>query len=159
MANQAEISTWRPVGGADFDTAGPIDSGLAVETPRTPDPAWETCLDALLSARSFVAEGQGDWDCPPNLAAIDAALAWAIALRKNHPGTPPTLISPEAAGGIVLDCETIDRDGAEILVQLTFRNNGFAEWTTYRDRKVVEMFEVPFRPPHAERTDSLPEMR
>lgn len=147
MSTELRNSNWRSEGAARLGDAFPLEIGIATETMEFPDPCWGTCIDALLAARSFVAEGKGDWDCPPSIDAIDAALTWMSELRKNHPGTPPTLVGPEPAGGIVLDCETIDRRGKEVLVQLTFRNNGYAEWTNYYDRKVVEMFEIPFRLP------------
>ena len=112
---------------------------IATEAQQKESPAWEECIDALLKIwadPSTLGEG---FDSQPKRSAIEAAVAWIAVLRKRFPGDPPTCITPEPDGGIIVERRVQLADGHDCLCELTFYNNGTAERTDYFDGRILDL--------------------
>lgn len=118
-------------------------SGIATESQPQESPEWPKSIDALLA---LLYDSTSLSEPLPNRAAISAALAWLSALRKQFPGEPPTCITTEPSGGIIFERRELEKDGHEYLAEYTFCNDGTAEYTLYRDRRVELMLPIPHRP-------------
>jgi hypothetical protein len=133
----------------DSGTVGPgIGQVRGIETESEVDPKWEECQDALLDV---LCTDSDYWEeqmvTPPNRRAIGAAIQWLRFLRASYPVAPPTLITAEPAGGIVVELTSRRSTGQEMVVEFTFYNNGHAENTVFIDRRVKQMVDIPFAPP------------
>jgi hypothetical protein len=118
---------------------------IATESQQTADPAWGHCIDALLQVLS--APFNDGSVVPPTRDAITAALRWIVYLKSKFPTAPPTLITPEPNGGIIVARRDRTRDGADFLSELTFYNNLTAESTLYHNGRILEMSALPIQPP------------
>lgn len=118
-------------------------SGIATESQPVENPAWERCIDALLDVWSHPDRGI---DPVPSRSAIEAAIAWLVFLRKRFPSVPPTRITPEPGGGIIVERRQTYADGRDAACELTFYNDGRAERTDYVNGRVRYMGSIPASP-------------
>jgi len=139
------IASWPESGPLATDRSESAQS-IATESVIGPNPEWDSCINALLDLwRSPEAHADGV-AAPPSRNAIDAAIQWIRGLRESFPTAPPTLITCEPAGGIIMERRTRTREGDELIVEFTFYNNGTAESTSFQNGRVVLMQDLPFRP-------------
>jgi hypothetical protein len=118
---------------------------IATELQPVEDPAWGNCIDALLELLSHPDEIAGG--VSPTRISVDAALHWLCYLRSHHPTAPPTYITREPQGGIIIERRSHrSSDGAELIVEITIYNNETAELTIYLNGRVEEMQQVEFAP-------------
>lgn len=135
------IATWDEF---EIDSKSrPLNESIATEPAREVNPAWESCINALVDAWYLVDDGIV---VPPNRAAISAACQWLIYLRSLYPSSPPSLIVREPNGGIIIQQRNRSIDGHEHLFELTLYNDGKAEVTQYIDGRIVTMRFVPTIP-------------
>ncbi len=127
------------------DVVGPFlpQDGIATETQPRESPEWNICIDELLKVRTN-ASALGE--VPPNPTAIDAGLRWLIYLQKQCPAAPPTCIIAEPGGGLIIDRRVVLEDGQESICELTFYNNGRAEFTVYLNGRVEDLEDIPLDP-------------
>ena len=102
---------------------------------------WDDCERALRNIPSMQDELG---DSIPNAAAI--ATAWKVLshLRRTSTIYPPSLITTEPGGGLVIERRFDDEQaGGEWVLQFTIYNAkpDKVEFTRYRNTKVVEMTE------------------
>lgn len=116
---------------------------IATESQQQESLAWEVCVDALLKIWT---DSSSLGDPKPNRSAIEAAIAWVAFLRKRFPSAPPTCITPEPNGGIIVERREVWPNGQVWLSELTFYNDGNAERTDYVDGRVMQMSMLPLRP-------------
>ncbi|MEX0794147.1 MAG: hypothetical protein WD045_13510 [Pirellulaceae bacterium] len=139
-------STWDDVDNMSHWPLLDRDS-IATESQQEEFPAWQKSIDALLriwEEASSVGEG---YDEAPAQNAIEAAIRWTAWLRKRFPSDPPTCIVPEPSGGIIVERRTKSVAGHDFIFELTFYNNGEAEWTEFIDGRVRRMEPMPSCPP------------
>lgn len=122
-----------------------LGSQIATEPRVAPDPAWEKCIDALLGVREQPPDD--GLIVPPNRAAIDAALRWITYWRVVSPHEPPSLITAEPGGGILIEWSDSKVPAQGRTRELTCYNSGLAEFTAYDRGRVVAMFPVSYHPP------------
>jgi hypothetical protein len=86
---------------------------------------------------------------PPNSAAIRASLEWAVFLKSTFPVAPPTLVTIEPNGGIIISRRERAEDGSDVMTEFTFYNNSTAENTYYRNGRILHMDAMPIHPPQS----------
>ena len=121
-------------------------SSIATTTAHQPAPQWEHCLDAMIDERRRAARMTSRDKDAPSLEAIDAAMQWLVWLKQDFPHAPPTSVSPEPGGGLIIERRARQSDGHEFISELTLYNDGQAEMTYFMDGKVLEIIDVPFDP-------------
>lgn len=128
------IATWEE-GVAAQDWQSERYDSIATEPQSMRDPAWEKCIVALSSALSM--RDDDGLTMAPNRSAIEFAIGWVEYLRSKFPEKPPTLITPEPTGGVII--ERYDRliDGTEELSQWTIYNDRTSETAFYRNGRIV----------------------
>jgi hypothetical protein len=119
---------------------------IATEAQQEESPVWEECIDALLKIWADPSTLGDGCDPQPNRRVIEAAIAWIAVFRKRFPGDPPTRITPEPDGGIIVERRVQLSGGHDCLCELTFYNDGTAERTDYFDGRILRMNSVPTRP-------------
>jgi hypothetical protein len=139
--SQNSIASWpsTPLGAGIARDSG--HTSIATTTENRPSPQWHDCLNAVLDAWCQLSQETDHKLDGPSRETLEAAMQWLISIRESFPHLPPTSISPEPAGGLI-----IERCDREIISELTLYNDRRAEMTYYANNKVVEMIEVPFNP-------------
>lgn len=122
------------------------EATIATESAAEPDPKWDHCVDALLGAWRAASSGPEAAEDAPTRETVEAALAWLKWLIAHAPAAPPTLITSEPGGGIILERAGRSSSGDEYLSELTLYNSGQAEFTVYVNGRVVSMEQIPFAP-------------
>lgn len=127
----------------DFPGQYLSQAGIATEIAPRESPEWDNCIDQLLRIRT---DASALGDTPPNSQAIDAGLRWIAYLRKQCPTDPPTYIIAEPGGGLIIDRRVVLPDGQESICELTFYNDGRAEFTAYLNGRVESLTDIPLNP-------------
>lgn len=130
----------------NFDSHAEAASSIATTTAHQPAPQWEHCLDAMIDERRRAARMPSRDEDAPSLEAIDAAMQWLVWLKQDFPHAPPTSVTPEPGGGLIIERRARQSDGHEFISELTLYNDGRAEMTYFADGKVLEIIDVPFLP-------------
>ena len=120
--------------------------GIATEAQQPVSPAWQECIDALLKTWTEASSHDDGCDPRPNRVAIKAAIAWVIFLRKHYPNFPPTCITREPDGGLIVERRSQSPNGDDRLCELTFYNDGRAEETDFFNGRVLQMNSIPQGP-------------
>ena len=123
----------------------PGHDSIATEEQQSEIPAWEECINALLKSYAKALALDDACDPHPNRTAIGAAIAWIAFLRKESPKSPPTYITQEPDGGIIVERRFQSSSGNDCLWQLTFYNDGRAERTDYVNGRIRQMISRPHR--------------
>ncbi len=118
---------------------------IATEAQPLASPVWQDCIDSLLKLWVGAAMPPPAWESPPNRRAIEAAIAWIAFLCKQYPNSPPTCITPEPAGGIIVE-RRVPTPNGDSLCELTFYNDGIAERTDYFNGRILQMNSIPPSP-------------
>lgn len=121
-------------------------STIATTTAHPPAPQWEHCLDAMIDEHRRAARMTSRDEDAPSLEAIDAAMQWLVWLKQDFPHAPPTSVTPEPGGGLIIERRARQSDGHEVISELTLYNDGRAEMTYFVNGKVLEIIDVPFAP-------------
>jgi hypothetical protein len=129
--------------------------GIATEPRSHVASAWEACINSLLPLRMNPAIVNDDTVASPDPAAIEVAIRWLNFLQKRQPDAPPTLIAPEPAGGIIIERRVFTEDGNDVITEFTIYNGGKAEYTMYRNGRILEMMDIPVSPPGGENRSDL----
>lgn len=145
MTLTENIASWEEDSLASESKFAGQDS-IATEAQQKESPAWEECIDPLLKIWTDPSQLGEGFDSLPKRCAIEAALSWLAVLRNRFPGDPPTCITPEPDGGIIVERRVQLADGHDCLCELTFYNNGEAERTDYFDGRILRMTSIPARP-------------
>lgn len=124
-----------------FDRVFAEQDSIATETVIPVNPAWDICIDSLLKTRNNLSENTLKTEETPNFVAIDNALIWIAKLKKQFPDSPPTFVTSEPSGGIIVERRGTVR-GKNVLCELTFYNNGCSERTDYLDGRVVSLSKI-----------------
>jgi hypothetical protein len=136
------ISSWDEVDNAFANE----QEGIATESQQDESLVWNECFDALLRIWHADEQDRGGTFVPPNRIAIEAALTWLSHLRRQFPSLPPTMITAEPAGGIIVERRVKAPNGDDMLSELTFYNDMRAESTFYRNGTIFSMSPLPDRP-------------
>jgi hypothetical protein len=140
VIDRSRIASWHEVVEMDDANRG---ERIATEYEDHESPLWKECIDALLRLySSSFAEKDIDVVSPSPLV-VRAVLEFLSAIRKQFPYTPPSLINPEPAGGIIVEWITTNQDGTESSDDLTFYNDGSLEYTRYEGGRVMELTSLP----------------
>jgi hypothetical protein len=152
----AEIASWTEAQNRSRATRYQSDhnrlsASIATELQTEDDPEWWRCIDALLE---LLSKGSNDSQgVPPSGKAIHSALRWLCYLKEIYPDAPPTFITREPQGGIIIErVSNSPVDGSELLVEVTIYNNESAEWTLYLNGRILDMQPVGFEPPVVSKT-------
>lgn len=117
---------------------GKSPEGISTEFESPYDPAWDECLDTLLDLLNNSDRLKENDPCRDAILLTGEML---VRFRKAQPHFPPTLLTREPCGGLIVDWEFRDAGGNEYLQVLTVYNDGRAEFTFFENGKVIEMLE------------------
>ena len=139
------IASWPPASPSEDAGYGQRTTSIATVSPDAGVRSlWGSSIDELLALLKRTPPHHAPDHDAPNQASIKAAITWLDRLRDRFPDAPPTMILPEPAGGLIIECRIRLDAGTECIFELTLYNDRRAEWTVYVDGKVMEMTPVPF---------------
>lgn len=138
------IVTWEDDRNAFEPSFG--QDAIATETHQDESPVWSQCIDALLKVWPGPSSLGNCVEKLPNRTAIENAITWIVFLKRLFPNYPPTCITPDPDGGIIVERRSQLPGGQEALCELTFLNDDTAERTDYLNGRVRQMTAIPPRP-------------
>lgn len=139
----SQISSWDEARNYPWNSQG----NIATETQIEPAAVWQKCIDALLRLWQDPTIA-ADLD-PPNRIAIESAIQWILRLRDLIPMSPPTLITAEPTGGVIVEFRFNGMREKGDVMELTFYNDARAEITLYHNSEVTLMEDIPANPARA----------
>lgn len=139
VQSQARRGAWAVTTAATDDTEvreSDSPSGIANLGTRLDEAAWRESMQSI-SILQWPGNPSCQEDFYPNMNTIFDALHWLSCRRVSAPTEPPTYITFEPAGGLIIERRSFNADGKELHVCWTFYNDGRSEETVFFDGRLM----------------------